>query len=367
MAHLVEFCKFEGFKFEHARIEGYRVALPLGKRSLGLKDQDASSLRPGTLLTDGTVQMPLLPPKTDEIRREISWRYLGLLAHAKQSKRPDTLWWHARPLSEARNAHATNTARQFHRALMGPYNFFEGDVRAEITHGDRLEMRHDPTHEFGDNLTLKEWLELGKASGRGLKLDVKEPAQMQQVLQTVRAVGVPVERLIFNLSYDGMSHWGAEIRRQFPSARLALNPPEASAELSDDAVANMLAQARHFGPPFTFVVRYDLLTDRSINLLEAAGPISVWNSDFNGRSLQDPDSMARALRSRGISGVIDLRKSKVFWGKVDSSVDWAANAIITGFDKMKLHLAKNATRVKGFIVSALGAVGSFGKKASKKN
>src|SRR5262245_5187470 len=71
--------------------------------------------------------------------------------------RPSTTWWRGRPLSEAKNAHKTNTKEQFDEAMKNGSNFFEGDVRKEI-HGDRIEMRHDDGQETGDNLTLKEWL-----------------------------------------------------------------------------------------------------------------------------------------------------------------------------------------------------------------
>src|SRR4051812_7496831 len=61
----------------------------------------------------------------------------------------DTEWWAGRPLSEARNAHRTNTKEQFDDALHSSANWFEGDVRKEIN-SDRIEMRHDPIQESGD-------------------------------------------------------------------------------------------------------------------------------------------------------------------------------------------------------------------------
>src|SRR5438270_4687281 len=94
-----------------------------------------------------------------------------------------TSWWRGRPLSEGKNAHKTNTREQFDAAMKdGTFNWFEGDVRKEL-HGDRVEMRHDTTPEPGDNLTLKEWLALGKASGRGLKLDVKDGFELPEIIR----------------------------------------------------------------------------------------------------------------------------------------------------------------------------------------
>src|SRR3954462_14291589 len=61
---------------------------------------------------------------------------------SKLGSHSDTEWWAGRPLSQARNAHRTNTKEQFNDALHSGANWFEGDVRKEIN-SDRIEMRHD--------------------------------------------------------------------------------------------------------------------------------------------------------------------------------------------------------------------------------
>ena len=68
------------------------------------------------------------------------------------SVRPSTTWWAGRPLSEGKNAHKTNTKEQFDAAMKDGSNWFEGDIRKEL-HGNRVEMRHNPGAETGDNLT----------------------------------------------------------------------------------------------------------------------------------------------------------------------------------------------------------------------
>jgi hypothetical protein len=84
-------------------------------------------------------------------------------------------------------------------------------------------MRHDVTHESGDNLTLREWLELGKVSGRGLKLDFKETDLMPAALDAIAGSGVPHERLMFNLGYGAMQEWGSEIRRRIKAESSTTN------------------------------------------------------------------------------------------------------------------------------------------------
>ncbi len=274
-------------------------------------------------------------PVSDRFDGKVDSKYFGTVDLAERTKSASTMWWGGRPLSQASNAHRTNTREQLEEALKEGYNFLEGDVREEINHKGRLEMRHDGTHESGDNLTLKEWLEIGKASGRGLKLDVKEPGHMPDLLKTVEAVGVPQERLMFNLGYDDMQRWGAEIRKKFPDATLALNPTESNGKISTESAERVIAQARQFGQPVTFVARFDWLSDDVIQKLEAVAPVSVWNSQFEGRKVEDPAKEAAKLRDRGISGVVDLRESAGWKEKAGTYVDKGINTVETGLDKAK--------------------------------
>lgn len=221
----------------------------------------------------------------------------------------DVRWWADRPLRDGRNAHRTNTKEQFAAAMKGDYNWFEGDVRAEINHPDRLEMRHDTIHEAGDNLTLKEWLTKGKASGRGLKLDIKETKLMEQLLDTVDEVGVPDGRLMFNLGDAGMNKWGAEIRRRHPDAILAINPAANLGDHHNDGgpiqdwqVQRMLDLANRFGGKVTFVLNESQVTPEAVAALQKTGPVSVWGD------VEDPAARETALRGEGVDGMIDLAK-----------------------------------------------------------
>lgn len=244
-----------------------------------------------------------------------------------RSQSVDTTWHAGQPLSEARNAHRTNTKEQFQAALKSGANWFEGDVRLEID-GSGIEMRHDKQHESGDNLTLREWLTMGKASGRGLKLDVKEPEHMAEILKTIKEVGIPEERLMINLGFGAMQKWGAEIRKQFPNAILAINPPT-EGKVGAAEARRMVEQAKQFGDPVNFVVRYDLLTDEGIREFQKhpGAAISVWGSE-----VKDVARTTEELKRRGVNGMIDLASGG---GKgVDDYLRDGFNWAKTGWDKL---------------------------------
>lgn len=250
-----------------------------------------------------------------------------------------TTWHKGRDLAEAKNAHSTNTKEDFEHALKHGYNWLEGDIRTEINEPFALEMRHDKGHESGDNLTLEAWLTRGKASGRGLKLDVKEGERIGEILELCERVGVPAERLMFNLGDGDMAKWGAEIRRRFPDAQIAVNPTDElggeknEGPLADWQVDRMIALQQETGSPTTFVVRYDRLTDEAIERLSAHGTISVWNSPAQG-GVDDVAKLTRELRLRGVDGVIDLRASMDWKDKAGVVLDKGKNLLRDGLDRI---------------------------------
>ncbi len=250
-----------------------------------------------------------------------------------------TTWHKGRDLAEAKNAHSTNTKGDFEHALKNGYNWLEGDIRTEINEPYKLEMRHDKGHESGDNLTLEEWLTKGKASGRGLKLDVKEGERIDEILAMCEKVGVPSERLMFNLADGDMEKWGGEIRARFPEAQIAVNPADELGDQKNDGpleawqVDRMIALQQDTGKPTTFVVRYDRLTDEAIKRLSEHGTISVWNSPGAG-GVGDVAKLTRELRLRGVDGVIDLRASMDWKDKAGAVLDKGKNLVRDGLDKI---------------------------------
>lgn len=243
---------------------------------------------------------------------------------AESSTPVDTTWSKGQPLSEARNAHRTNTKEEFEAALNSGANWFEGDIRKEINN-DTPEMRHDKGHEDGDNLTLNEWLTMGKESGRGLKLDIKEGDQIPAVLDELEKVGISEDKLMLNLGFGDMEKYGAQIRERFPNAILAINPPTEGQVKGADA-QKMVDLAKELGGPVTFVVRHDKLTDDAIKTFLPAGTVSVWGDS------KDPVKAAEDLKARGVNGMIDIAGPHGNnWGDAASAVK---NWLKTGWDKV---------------------------------
>lgn len=253
----------------------------------------------------------------------------GLIALARRTRSDATAWAPGKPLSGAKNAHSTNTHEDMKSALEHGYNFLEGDVREEINAPHALEMRHDTSHESGNNLTLAQWLAVGLASGRGLKLDVKEPQHMARVLDAVAASGVPAWRVMFNLGSGAMDDWGARIRGRFATSWLAINPPSGDGALAGEQVATMIGQARKFGAPATFVVRLEHLTAPALDALRVVGPVSIWNSPNEGRKVKDAKKLAASLRARGVDGVIDIRESASLLEKTGKGIERGYNEVRT--------------------------------------
>lgn len=249
---------------------------------------------------DGTTQTGV---PADPIDPEIA----DLVALARRMRNAQTEWTASRPLSDGINAHSTNTIQHMKEALEDDYNWLEGDIRQEINAPHAMEARHDKGQEDGDNLLLRQWLTIGAASGRGLKLDVKEDQHTARILDEVRASGVPDERLMFNLAFNAMAQWGARIRAQHPRAWLAINPPDGDGKLDRARAEAMVAQGRQFGGPVTFVVRFDLLTKETLAILKTGGPVSVWNALTEGTIVRNADALTRSLKEQGVNGVVDIR------------------------------------------------------------
>ena len=262
-----------------------------------------------------------LPPDTLK-------RYGGTLALAERTRTRETSWLPGQSLSTARNAHVTNTREQLEAALGGSFNYLEGDIRAELDPPHALEMRHDPVAEAGDNLTLAQWLELGVASGRGLKLDVKESSRMPDVLKAIQDAHADPARVMINLSFDAMEKWGDRIRAECPGVTLALNPPQGPGpSLDKEQVDALLKQAERLHGPATFVVRFDLLTPEALARLQKVAPVSVWNAS-DGPVVKDPADVARKLRDEGVAGVIDIRrtpgaaeKARGLWNRLRGEIE----------------------------------------------
>ncbi len=259
-----------------------------------------------------------------------------LLAKATDPKQ--SRWNEGDSFAEARNAHYTNTPAELSKALEGDYNFLEGDVWLEgiarrIPGLDRFRepiMAHEPNNVTG--LTLKEWLKVGVASGKGLKLDIKQSAALPKVVEAVKDAKVPQERLIINADmefgpgiphdlkfriFDKISDFKTEVdemvevRKALPKATIAVGlytgPKPAGTVYAPSQIYGAIAIAQQLGGPITFPLRADFVTKELVNVLKEHGTVSVWN-DPKTYLPDDLDEAERNLRAMGVDGMIDLRE-----------------------------------------------------------
>jgi hypothetical protein len=247
---------------------------------------------------------------------------------AARASTPD--WTPSTPLSDIRNAHVTNTPAEMETALRGDANCLEADVRLA---GDVRPMpgyRNRPViaaHWDWDThgLTLPEWLKVGSASGRMLKLDFKSAAAIRPALKDLKASGIPGERLMLNGGIDlrrGTSPLGIamsvhnlffashtsvgilqEMRRAYPSALIALSPshqPRAERDyrkISDCATA--------VGGPLTFPLAASMVDEEVVRRLKPYGSVSVYASEGSFK-VTDVAKDTEHFRRMGVDGVIDL-------------------------------------------------------------
>lgn len=238
--------------------------------------------------------------------------------------RPELAWHAGNDISMARNAHFTNTAGQMAEALASDANFLEGDVR--IAPDGELIMAH--SHEDADGMSLEEWLEIAKRSGRGMKLDIKVSSAILPTLQMLLRHRARESRLIINLTVVSRELDTVATLDQLHAARRLFPASIVNLSVTVDRYTRALhAQlgrfARAIGGPVMFPLRADLVTPQTVAELRRFGRVAVWNTP----ELYAPRDVATAtamLRSWGVDGTIDLRPAsgweKVLHLLVESSV-----------------------------------------------
>lgn len=209
-------------------------------------------------------------------------------------------------LEFARNAHATNTPGQMEHALRGSYDVLEGDLRVDSA--GRLVMAHDPTQLNG--MPFDDWLAIAGRSGRGIKVDVKEPEAIAEAVRKLRASGVPQARIILNIP---IGTGGANSATVGEMALIKRGLPRSTVNLSNQRypydgsqLQQLRAASDYFDGRVMFPIRADQVTPELARSLSPYGRVAVWNEPWFG----DVDSVTRErrrLRDVGATGTIDLR------------------------------------------------------------
>lgn len=220
----------------------------------------------------------------------------------------------ALPLNEQNNAHHSNTPEEMREALEGDYQWMEGDIRRSPAI-----MAHDWQ---SDGLSLRDWLAIGKESGRGLKLDIKEGESVDSVIEELKRADIPQDRLILNA--DVMAGPGGsgrnispeqlqQLRDAFPEATIAIGAktgrtPEGTT-YTEAQVNEMIRLAEEIGGPIMFPLRAELVTPEIVERLSAHGTVAIWNDPstypLNGEA--EIEAAEQRFRDMGVTGIIDLR------------------------------------------------------------
>lgn len=269
-------------------------------------------------------------PKSKSVMSDLHQR-------AKDPSQEQFRWNDGDPISSAHNAHYTNTTKEVQAGLSGNYNFMEGDIWMEgalrrIPLVDRLRepiMAHYPDDVKG--LSLQEWLEVGKASGKGLKLDIKQSATIPKIIEQVEELDIPDERLIFNADmvfgpgvkrdlkfrlldlttdFTTQTDEMMEIREAFPDSTIGVGfytkGQKKPTTYTEAQLNQVITIASELGGPITFPLRAEFVTPKVVEKLKPHGTVSVWN-DPKSFLPPDLDQAKLEFRKMGVDGMIDLR------------------------------------------------------------
>lgn len=232
----------------------------------------------------------------------------ALMPLARDPRLADRAWTPHRPLAEAHNAHLTNTPTEMRDALTGTYNFLEGDVRVRVINGQRRAvMAHDVGQK--EYMTLEDWLAIGAASQRGLKLDIKEGEALDEIALRLATLNVPQERLILNFSLGQFSPERVrQLRQAFPHAIFALNPRGGHGDpYTPEQLDELVVYTWALGGPVIYPLRIDAVTPQVVAKLEPHGDVAIWNTP-SVYAPRDVAEATRKLRAMGVTSMIDLRK-----------------------------------------------------------
>lgn len=255
-----------------------------------------------------------------------------LLDAARRPPSPRQRWHAGQPLTEVRNAHTTNQPDEMEAALGGDYNCLEADVRLAGDVRPLPGYRHRPViaaHWDWDvgGLLLTEWLKVGKASGRMLKLDFKSGAAIPPALDALKAAGIPGEQLILNGGVE-LRPWSSALgiamsvhnmafasktsldmlklmRKTYPTAIVAISPSHKPT--TDRHYARIRDYAQAVGGPVMFPLAASMVDEEVVRRLKPYGSIAVYNSEGSFK-MTDPETDTARFRAMGVDGVIDLSR-----------------------------------------------------------
>jgi hypothetical protein len=243
------------------------------------------------------------PPK-DPLPRPCS--YLVNKLAKKSLDHPERAWPLDGDIADARNKHVTNTYFEMKDGIDGDYNWFESDIRMQ---GGKPVAAHGTWNHHGFNMA--DWVKIGAASQRGLKLDFKESAAITPSVALLKQANVPEQRIILNIGVtpDAPSIMVKpsklkDLRAQFPNVILNLSPSRDT--YTPEMIDYCVKTANEVGGPIMFPLNAQYVTPEIVKGFKAGGKVALYNNPTQW----DPGNIAAAtakFRSWGVDGMIDLR------------------------------------------------------------
>ena len=240
--------------------------------------------------------LPAAPAALPTLPANVRTELLGL-ARAY----PEQRWNASAGWAAARNAHVTNTIDQLRDSLRGPYNYLEGDIRTV----DGVPVMRHGTHDNVD-MQLAEWLEIGRESGRGLKMDIKEQGAIIPSVLLAKRAGIDASHLLVNISAKTDPIILMAVRQIYPTATVNISPDGA---LDQAGLDQLMKAATVVKGAVMFPLRVDLITQNIVDQLKPHGAIAIWN-DPSVPGVSDIPALTKQLRAMGVDGMIDLRPSE---------------------------------------------------------
>lgn len=224
--------------------------------------------------------------------------------------RPELAWAPGTHISTARNAHFTNRRIDLASALRSDCTSLEGDV---CLVGETAVLAHDRSGAV--ELTFAEWASIVAASGRMMRVDLKDAAALDAVLANLDDLGVPDERVTINMTVarDTAKETGGHgtavslsaargLRSGHPKMFVGLNVVESS----EPAIRDLAGIAAAIGRPVMVALEHRSVTPELLALIQPAAIVGVWG-DPPTRPVPNRDRVVDRLRSLGVDGMIDLR------------------------------------------------------------
>lgn len=284
----------------------------------------ASNLLEGGPRLTSTSFLPSIEPRATLGARRRATVAAGRLTPAQLQQlidlvaaNPGNAWPVDRDIADGRNKHRTNLFNEIRDGIAGPYDWLESDVRMQ---DGRPVAAHDRRNRSG--LTMAEWLQVGAASGRGLKFDFKEAAAIAPVVALVQAAHVLDERLLWNVTIldrdQGANASMAtlqQLRKLFPHS--VINLSLGTVPYSDAVIQKAVAVAQAVGGPIMFPLNAAYVSPSVVQKFRTGGKVAIWNSTatYNPRSI--PADTAK-FRSWGVDGMIDLESTHFSAGTGDA-------------------------------------------------